>query len=365
VARGCGTGPTLAAGPVWGRISRVPSPPRTPTIRDVATAAGVSRSTVSRVLNGGDRVSPEAAAAVTEAMRRISYVASHSARSLNTRRSGAVALVVAERQERLFEDPTSSVLVRGLNELLPRHDQTLYITLADDERSQRAVVEQLRSGLLDGIILTAAHADDPIFAMLVEAQLAGAAAVVAALPLGAGRKLPHVTVRDQTASRLLTRHLIDRGRRRIGIIAGPADTSGGRRRLAGFRSAFDKRTTAAGVTSFVTVAKDYSAYEGERAMRELLTRARDLDAVFAASDLLATGALNVLDRAGRAVPGDVALAGFDDSILARQADPPLTTARIPFDRMAVELVRLLHARMDGVHPEPVVLDCELILRAST
>ncbi|UQX89495.1 LacI family transcriptional regulator [Jatrophihabitans telluris] len=338
--------------------------PKPPTIRDVAAEAGVSRSTVSRVLNGAVLVKPEVAEAVRAAMERIRYVPSHSARSLNTRRSGAIALVVAEAQERLFEDPTTSTLVRELNAVLPEHEQTLYLTLADDDRSRRSVVGQLRSGLLDGIILTSTHGNDPIYRMLLDAQPT-APVVVFGAPFGDGRKLPYVTVRDQSAARQLTRHLISTGRRHIGIIAGPQDTGGGRKRLLGFRAAFDEQTAAAGITAHEALTDNYSWVEGERAMRQLLDQTPELDAVFAASDLLASGALAVLDRAGRRVPQDIALAGFDDSVLARQARPQLTTARIPFDRLAAALIEVLLARIEGRDVEPVTVDCTLVLREST
>ncbi|BEP15916.1 LacI family DNA-binding transcriptional regulator [Acidothermaceae bacterium B102] len=316
------------------------------------------------MLNGGSLVSPDAAEAVRAAMERTRYVASHSARSLNTRRSGAVALVVAEGQSRLFEDPTTSTLFRGLNAGLAEHGQTLYLTLADDDRTRRSLVTQLRSGLLDGAILTSVHGNDPLYAMVLEGDPAPAV-VMSGQPLGAGRRLPYVTVRDRSAARRVTRHLLERGRRHLGIVAGPQDTGSGRERLRGFRSAFDETAAATGVVAYEAMTTGYSEQEGERAMIALLEQAPRLDAVFVASDLLATGALVSLRRLGRRVPDDVAVAGFDDSVLAREAQPALTTVRIPFELATQELVRLLLARIAGEDPAPVRLDCELVVRDST
>ena len=324
----------------------------------------MSRSTVSRVLNGGWLVSPDAAEAVRAAMARTRYVASHSARSLKTRRSGAVALVVAEGQSRLFEDPTTSTLFRGLNAGLAVHREALYLTLADDDRTRRSLVHQLRSGLLDGAVLLSVHGNDPLYSMVLE-DSPSLAVVMSGQPLGAGRRLPYVTARDRSAARMVTRHLLDRGRRHVGIVAGPQDTGSGRERLTGFRSVFDETTAAAGVVAYESLTTGYSEQEGERAMLALLEKAPSLDAVFVASDLLATGALVSLRRLGRRVPDDVAVAGFDDSVLARQAQPPLTTVRIPFELVASELVRLLLARIEGEDPAPVRLDCELVVRDST
>ena len=337
--------------------------PRTPTIRDVALEAGVSRSTVSRVLNGGSLVSPDAAEAVRAAMERTRYVASHSARSLKTHRSGAVALVVTENQERLFEDPTTSTVFRGLNARLSEHGQALYLALADDDRTRRSLVQQLRSGLLDGAVLLAVHAADPLFTMLLDPAQHSPAVVMSGLPLGAGRRLPYVSARDKAAARQMARYLIGRGRRHIGIVAGPQDTGSGSERLAGFRAAFD--AAPAGVVPYEAVTATYSAEAGERAMLELAAAAPELDAVFAASDLLATGALTALRRLGRRVPDDIALAGFDDSVLARRAEPALTTMRIPFEQATAELVRLLLARIRGETVTSVRLDCELVVRGST
>ncbi|MEM7445049.1 MAG: LacI family DNA-binding transcriptional regulator, partial [Pseudomonadota bacterium] len=163
-------------------------PRKPPTIRDVAAEAGVSRATVSRVLNGGKWVSPSAAKAVEEAMTRMRYVASHSARSLNTRRSGAVALVVTQRRDHLFEDPSLSVLTRELMTRLAEYQRTLFVTVAADEASRKSVIQQMRSGLLDGLILASTQGDDPLPEALAAADLP---AVLCGEPPEGASGLPH------------------------------------------------------------------------------------------------------------------------------------------------------------------------------
>src|SRR5690606_18144244 len=155
-------------------------------------------------------------------------------------------------------------------------------------------------------------------------------------PLGFERRVAFVQAEDLEGARTMTRYLLGAGRPRIAHIAGPPDTSGGTGRLAGYRAElgddFDERLVAVG---------DYSRSSGVAAMTELLGRGVDFDAVFVANDLMAAGALEVLATAGKRVPDDVAVAGFDDSPVARQTDPELTTMRQPFERIAQEMVRVL------------------------
>lgn len=339
-------------------MARGPGNRRAPTINDVAAAAGVGRGTVSRVLNGGRWVSPATAAAVEKAMADTGYVANASARGLASGRSGAIALVVTEPPERLFEDPTFAALVRGVTAAVAEHNLTLFLTLAHDPASRAGLLRQVRSGALDGIALVSTHGDDPLFAALIEGDLA---AVVCSRPLGAGAALPYVCVADEHGAEEMTRHLLDRGRRRIGLITGPPDTAGALNRLAGYATALGDRLDRA----LVRQAPEYSYRAGAQAMAGLLTAVEDLDAVFAASDILAAGALSVLDAAGIAVPEQVALGSFDDSTLARSSKPALTTVRLPFDEIARTLVDLLVARMKGEHPAPVELPTELVVRDST
>ena len=338
--------------------------PRTPTIRDIALEAGVSRSTVSRVLNGGSLVSPEAAEAVRVAMERTRYVASHSARSLKTHRSGAVALVVTENQERLFEDPTTSTVFRGLNARLGEHGQALYLALADDDRTRRSLVQQLRSGLLDGAVLLAVHAGRPALHDVARARAGHAGrGHVRRCRSGAGRRLPYVSVRDKAAARQMARYLIGRGRRHIGIVAGPQDTGSGRERTGRVPRGV-RREAPAGVVPYEAVTSTYSAEEGERAMLDLAAEAPELDAVFVASDLLATGALTALRSLGRRVPTTSPSPG--STTRCWLAGPTRADHdAIPFEQATAELVRLLLARIRGEDVSSVRLDCELVVRDST
>jgi DNA-binding LacI/PurR family transcriptional regulator len=158
-------------------------------------------------------------------------------------------------------------------------------------------------------------------------------------------------------------HLLDRGRRRIAAIAGPQDMAAGVSRLAGYREALERAGMP--VDESLIAYGDFSEAAGERAVHELLARTPDVDAVFAASDLMAVGALRALRELGRRVPDDVSLVGFDDVAIARQTDPPLTTVHQPVEAMGREMVRLLLARIAGAAPTAVMVETHLVERAST
>jgi DNA-binding LacI/PurR family transcriptional regulator len=330
---------------------------RGPTIDDIALVAGVSRGTVSRVLNGARYVSPQALAAVERAVRETGYVANSSARSLVTRRSGAAAFVLSEPQELLFEDPNFSVLLRACTQALSGHRMTLVLMLASGADERQRVLEYLRAGHVDGILLVSSHSGDPIVAELERGNLP---AVACGKPLGHEAAIPFVAADDREGARRMTRYLVELGRRRIAMLAGPQDTSGGRERLAGYREILGGRLDEALVAS----ATDYSYHAGEAAMADLLARSPDLDAVFVGSDLVAAGAIAVLRRAGRRVPEDVAVGGFDDSRVATTTEPPLTTIRNPLELVAAEMVDLLLRRIAGEHPASRILPVELIRRRS-
>lgn len=328
---------------------------RRPTIEDVAAEAGVSRGTVSRVLNGGLNVSADALAAVNAAIRRTGYVVNQHARAMVTQRSGTVAFVLSEPQERFFTDPNFNVLLRGCTQALADHDTALLLAIAGTPDEQKRVLRFLGGGHVDGALLVSTHTGDPFVGQVVEL---GLPIVACGQPIGHERALPYVGVDEVDGARQMTAHLLAAGRRTVATITGPLDTPGGVKRLAGWRE-------VTGGDDTLVAHGDYARHSGERAMEELLHRRPDLDAVFVASDLMALGALDALRRAGRRVPQDVAVAGFDDSPVAASAEPALTTMRQPFKRISAEMVRLLLARIGGEPPASVILQTELVERGST
>lgn len=328
---------------------------RRPTIRDVAEVAGVSYGTVSRVLNGGKWVSEDARVAVEAAIAKTGYTTNHHARSLATGRSNSAAFLLTEPHHLLFEDPTYSRLLRHAAQALAERGQTLVLLAAGTEDEKRNVLRYVEGGHVDGVLLISSRENDPFVAGLVSA---GVPTVCAGLPLGADASVPSVSVDEYASARAITRYLRQRGHERIAHIAGPQNSPGGRFRLDGFRDelgeAFDPSLVAVG---------DFGRPSGAAAMGEIL-QAGPVDAVFAASDSMAVGAIERMRREGIAVPGDVAVAGFDDSGLAADAEPSLTTVRQPWADISTAMVSMLLDIIRGGKGETLVLPTEIVVRES-
>jgi DNA-binding LacI/PurR family transcriptional regulator len=331
------------------------------TLDAVAREAGVSRATVSRVVNGSPKVSPEVRRNVERVIDRLGYTPNRAARSLVTRRSESVAVVITEPAARLFSDPFFPRIIRGISTALTARDLQLVLLMPDDAQEERRTVRYLTGGHVDGVILVSLHGDDPLPAELAARRVP--AVVVGRPPRGA--HVDHVDADNRGGAKLATRHLLELGRQRIATIAGPADMVAGQDRLAGYRDALYDAGVAVDPESIAV--GDFTHEGGAAAMEQLLARRPDLDAVFAASDLMAVGALGVLQAAGRSVPDDIAVVGYDDSPVATTTRPPLTSIRQPVEEMGREMVHLLVESMDRGDriARQVILATELIQRASS
>jgi DNA-binding LacI/PurR family transcriptional regulator len=331
---------------------RARSPGHTPTLEDVARVAGVSRATVSRVVNGIRNVDQEIQEVVRRAIEKTGYAPNRAARSLVTRRTGAVALVVSGAGGDVFGDPFFGRVVGGVVDFLRRHRMHPLLMLADTDAARDDVLSHLRQGGADGALLVSTHVDDRLPAMLA---VAGLPAVVFARTT---QPVSYVDVAHEEGALLAARHLLDRGCRRMVTISGPSDLPASRERLAGFRA-------AAGAVP--NVAGNFTVESGAAAMAELLADHPDLDGVFAANDLMAQGALEVLAAAGRAVPSTVAVVGFDDSSAALACRPKLTTVRQPVEEMGAAMAELLLAHIEDPTGPPTskIFEPTLVVRDST
>jgi DNA-binding LacI/PurR family transcriptional regulator len=328
---------------------------RRPTLELVAARAGVSRATVSRVVNGSPTVAPHIRDTVMEAVRALGYVPNPAARSLVTQRTDSVALVVPEPTNRVFsDDPFFAVIIRNVTLELEVADKQLVLMLASTETSRDRIQRYAMAGHVDGVMFASMHGADPLPSAL---ERMGVPVVCNERPLGPST-LPYVGVDNVGGAAAATRHLLDSGRTRIATIAGPQDMVGGIDRLAGYRSALEGRALVA--------VGDFTRDSGTAAMRELLDQDPDLDAVFVANDLMANGALRALRQAGRRVPDDVAVVGFDDIEVARYTEPPLSTVRQPIPQIGREMVRMLLKLANGEDVErELVLPTDLIVRESS
>ena len=331
------------------------------TLDEVARAAGVSRATVSRVVNGSPKVSPDLRRTVERAIDRLGYVPNRAARSLVTRRSESIAVVITEPATRLFSDPFFPRVIRGVSTALAARDLQLVLLMPDDPIEEQRSIRYLTGGHVDGVILVSLHGDDPLPQELAARRIPFV--VVGRPPRGA--EVDHVDADNRDGARLATQHLLDGGRRRIATIAGPADMVAGIDRLAGYRDAL----TEAGldIEPDLIATADFTHEGGAAAMERLLRARPDLDALFCASDLMAAAAIGVLQGSGRQVPEDVAVVGYDDSPIALTTRPPLTSIRQPVEEMGRELVHLLGESMERRDrvPRRVILTTELIRRASS
>ncbi|MFJ2087856.1 LacI family DNA-binding transcriptional regulator [Streptomyces sp. NPDC087901] len=332
-----------------------------PTLEEVAARAGVGRGTASRVINGSPRVSAHTREAVEAAVAELGYVPNRAARALAGNRTDAIALVVPESESRFFTEPYFSDIVRGVGAALADTEMQLLLTLVGSDRERRRLAQYLTAHRVDGVLLVSVHADDPLPDLL---EQLGMPAVMNGRR-SATEPLPSVDSDNFEGARCAVEHLVSRGRRSIATITGRLDVYAAQRRLDGYRRALadaglepDERLIA---------PADFSEEGGVRAMRELLARRPDVDAVFAASDLMAAGARQVLREADRRIPDDVALVGFDDSSVARHMDPALTSVRQPIEEMGREMTRVLLAEIAGENTErpQIVLPTELVVRDSS
>jgi DNA-binding LacI/PurR family transcriptional regulator len=332
----------------------------TPTLDEVASLAGVSRATASRAINGGSRVSPEALAAVERAVHSLGYSPNRAARSLVTRRTDSVALVVPEPNERVFTDPFFSDWLRGVSAALAPTDLQLVLLLARPGDEGARTMRYLRNRHVDGALVISHHRDD---VLTEEIAGIGLPCVFGGRPWSGAERISYVDVDNRAGGRIATEALIERGCRRIGTVTGPADMTAADDRLAGWRDALQR----AGLPDDCLARGDFTVESGARATAELLEVHPDVDGIFVASDLMASGALSVLAARGRKVPEDVAVVGYDDLGVAERTDPPLTTIRQPATEMAKRATELLLEQLSRGSSRSIkheILSPQLIRRAS-
>ncbi|MCM4077890.1 LacI family DNA-binding transcriptional regulator [Paractinoplanes hotanensis] len=332
------------------------TPRRQPTLDEVAERAGVSRSAASRVINQAPHVSRATREAVERAIKEMGYLPNRTARALATRQTGIVALAVSHDDPELFADPFYAQIIVGVSSVLEDTDLHLLLCLASSGRGRSRLTNLLRTRGVDGIMLMAMSEDDPLNRIVGQAGL----------PAVYGGRPSHfepqwyVDSDNLGGARLATEHLVGLGRTRIATIRGVLGSEAGDARYRGYREAM----VMAGLTPHGVVEGDFTEAGGAAAMRVLLDSHPDLDAVFTASDNMAAGALRVLTEAGRSVPGDVAVVGFDNLGIAERTDPPLTTVHQSIQALGKEMTRMLLALIAGQDRTSIILPTRLVLRGS-
>lgn len=332
--------------------------PKAPTLEEIAQVAGVSRSTVSRVVNNSPNVRGEVRQRVWRVVKEMGYSPNVAARSLAGQHSQILGVVIPETVGTVFVDPFFPMVLRGIADAANERRYFLMLSAVSQSLEEDFYRRALRSQMLDGLLLVSARFGDPLIPLLLRDEIPF---------VTTGRRLNHpevsyVDVDNLRGAHMAVEHLLAQGRRRVATITGPLNMAPGLDRLEGYKAAL--RGAGKGIHEDLIAGGDFTEASGFTAMQQLLRHAPD--AVFAASDMMAVGALRALHQAGQRVPQDVALVGFDDAPVATYMDPPLTTVRQPVYQMGVAAVKqLLRVLENGVKgPLRTVLTTELVIRES-
>jgi len=329
---------------------------RVATLDEVAQRAGVSRSVASRAMNNSRNVSAPKREAVARAAAELGYVPNPTARALATSTAGSVVLALPDDDPALFGDPFFSQVLVGVASALDRSELDLTLMLASSERGRERLGRLLRSRRSDGVMLMALRKDDPLSRLAAQTDVP---VVLGGRSLDAEARW-YVDVDNRGGARLAAEHLLRSGRRHLAAIVGPVDLHASVARHRGFADA----VAAERLPSDWVEHADFTYEGGAAAMARLLAAHPEIDGVFAASDNMASGAMRALRAAGRRIPEDVAVVGFDDLEIARHTEPPLTTVSQPIRGLGHEMATMLVRLIDGDTPTPIILPTHLVVRGS-
>ena len=332
--------------------------PTTPTVADVARAAGVSTATVSRALNQPDSVRPALRAQVLAAVARLGYVAHAGARALSLRRSGTVGVVVPTIDNAIFASG-----LQAFQRRMAQAGQVVLLAFSDyDPAQEEAQVQALLARGVDALALTGLSQRPGLMALLAQRGLPWVHTGTYPAPAGAAC----VGFRNAAAMTRAVQYLLDLGHRRIGMVAGlTAHNDRAADRVAGARQAL--AAAGLGLPARWLVESAYTLPAARQATRALLQSGPAPTALLCGNDVLAFGALLECAAQGLAVPQAMSVVGFDDLDLARQWRPPLSTVRVPTQAMWTLAAEHLLQRLDGrvTEAEQIELDVELVVREST
>lgn len=329
------------------------------TLEQIAKLAKVSRSTVSRVINDDPRVSPETRSRVQAVVAQLNYHPNAAARGLAAGRNRILGLVIPASVANVFSDPYHPIVIQGVASACNQHAYSVMLWLAEPEYERRTISQILHNGLIDGVLVASMLVDDPLLKALIDSKLPFV--MIGRHP--SNNHVNYVDVDSFRAAHEAVSYLLRLGHRCIATITGPRTMIAGIDRYEGYLQALRDRNIAPDPNLIAT--GDFAEDSGYAAMQQLLPHRPD--AVFAASDTMAMGALRAIREAGLRVPEDVSVVGFDDMPFAARADPPLTTIRQPIHRtgvIAAETLIDLITNRDS-QPHRIILPTEFVIRAST
>ncbi|MBN1810323.1 MAG: LacI family DNA-binding transcriptional regulator [Anaerolineae bacterium] len=329
------------------------------TLEEVAQLAGVSRSTVSRVINDHPNVHDQTRERVWKAIRQSGYKPNVVARSLVTNRTQIISIVIPEAVNSIFTDPFFPLLLCGTTEACNAHQYQLLLSLFTAATDFQEIYDRLlHSGYADGVIVASAPLNDPLVPNLLRDGVPFVS--IGRYP---DERVHYVDIDNVGGARMAVNHLLRLGHRRIATITGRQDIVAGQDRLQGYRQGLEARGIP--VDERLIAAGDFTEEGGMAAMRALLPL--EPTAVFTANDTMAVGAMRVLRNAGLRVPQDVAVVGFDDTPIASSVEPALTTMRQPIERLGAMAVDVLVNMLQNPSPQDahrILIPAELIVRSS-
>jgi LacI family transcriptional regulator len=325
------------------------------TIRHVAAAAGVSVATVSRVLNGSGSVTSATRNSVQQAVTRLAYVPDGAARSLSTRSTQCIGVLLPDLYGEFFSE-----LIRGIDRAARARGLHMLLSCSHGDAAEAKAALAAMRGRVDGLLVMSSHVDSAALASSMRQSLP---AVLMNTHIEAAQ-YSTINIDNYGGAAAMVRHLVGRGHRRIAHIAGPESNVDAKGRLAGYVHALSELLP--GVAPQV-LRGDFTEESGYRAGRQLVSLSERPDAVFAANDMMAVGCLFALSEAGFVVPDEIALAGFDDVPIARFVNPPLTTVRIRIAELGELALERLATAIEAGDMDKVTqqtLRTELVVRSS-
>lgn len=328
------------------------------TLEDIARFSGFSRSTVSRVINGADYVNENTRQRILEVIQEHNFQPNLGARSLAGGQTGVLGLVIPAAISTIFTDPYFPQFIRGVSAGCNEQNYSMMLWLAEPQHERRTMREILHNGLLDGVIVSSIIMNDPIFESLHGSNMPFI--LIGRHPTY--EDVSYLDVDNVESAACAIRHLVGLGRKRIATITGPLNMIGGYDRYHGYLRGLEDACLQ--LVPELVVEGDFTETGGYNAMRQLLNA--HPDAVFAASDTMAIGALRALREANLCVPGDVSVIGYDDMPLANMTEPPLTTIRQSIEKMGCIAVKTLMdiIRQPEKAPRHILVDTELVIRES-
>lgn len=329
------------------------------TIDQVAELADVSRATVSRVINGSAKVSPGKVKAVKRAIAQLSFTPNSTARRLAGGRSGLIALLIEESREEFFSNSFWGEVVRGFSETISEAGMHPVMLIQPKSGTEDSLLATLQAGQMDGLAIFGWHKSAKVLERLLDPKMA----VVFGGDFGGSKKYPCVDVDNRWGGYLATQHLLESGCKNILTITGDLSLQSGRDRLSGYERALSDAGVA--IDEKLIVYGDYTQLTAESLVRQLLESKKNFDGIFAANDLSAVGAIQILLEQGISIPQQVKIIGFDDSPVATKGNLPVSSIRQPIREFGAEVALSLLAILNGGQVGDKLLDVKLITRQSS